>query len=184
MTDSVSGERAVVIQDWLTGQVLGLGQVAADAAPGLGVLSLRWRGDVPREVRGRLEPLPDGGLLLRLDSAGLAVGGEQAQPGSFMDELEATLLARQRSTADKSYTKSLLEKGAGKIGEKLREEADELARALAGETDERVVSEAADVVYHLMVGLRLRERAWREVLAVLESRTGRSGLEEKASRRH
>ena len=60
--------------------------------------------------------------------------------------------AQARARREKSYTKSLYEGGALGIGEKLREEADELARALAGERDARVVSEAADVVYHLMVG--------------------------------
>ena len=55
--------------------------------------------------------------------------------------------------------------------------------ALANETDERVASEAADVVYHLLVGLRARDIAWRRVIEVLAVRAGRSGHAEKASRR-
>lgn len=97
-------------------------------------------------------------------------------------KLEAELEARKASTGGKSYTKSLYEGGALRIGEKLREEADELARAVDGEADSRVVSEAADVVYHLMVALRHRNVGLREVLAELDRRFGQSGHEEKAAR--
>lgn len=110
----------------------------------------------------RLEPDPEGAAL--------------------MSRLEARLEARRTSTSDKSYTKSLYEGGPAKIGAKVREEADELARAIEGESDERVTSEAADVVYHLLVGLRARGISWREVLAKLEERLGTSGHVEKASR--
>ena len=96
--------------------------------------------------------------------------------------LEAALEARKTSTGEKSYTKSLYEGGALRIGEKLREEADELARAVDGEADSRVVSEAADVVYHLMVALRHRNVPVRDVLAELDRRFGRSGHDEKAAR--
>ena len=104
------------------------------------------------------------------------------EPRPLLLRLEAALEARKTSTGEKSYTKSLYEGGAPRIGEKLREEADELARAVAGETDERVVSEAADVVYHLMVALRHRNVPVRAVLAELDRRFGTSGHEEKANR--
>jgi len=58
----------------------------------------------------------------------------------------------------------------------------ELADAIAGESDERVASEAADLVYHLLVGLRLRDVELRRVIEVLAKRSGVSGLEEKAQR--
>ncbi len=96
--------------------------------------------------------------------------------------LEETLETRKASTAEKSYTKSLYEGGALRIGEKLREEADELSRAIDGEADSRVVSEAADVVYHLMVGLRHRGIALSAVLSELDRRFGESGHDEKANR--
>jgi phosphoribosyl-ATP pyrophosphohydrolase/phosphoribosyl-AMP cyclohydrolase len=83
---------------------------------------------------------------------------------------------------DKSYTRSLLEKGAPKIGAKIREEGDELARAVEGESDERVVSESGDVVYHLLVGLLFRKLSLRDVQAELARRFGTSGHDEKASR--
>jgi phosphoribosyl-AMP cyclohydrolase / phosphoribosyl-ATP pyrophosphohydrolase len=105
-----------------------------------------------------------------------------AQPQTLFATLESVLEARKNSTGEKSYTKSLYEAGAPKIGAKLREEAGELAQSLESETDARVVSEAADVLYHLVVGLRWRGISLRLVLAELARRLGKSGHEEKASR--
>ena len=69
-----------------------------------------------------------------------------------------------------------------KIGAKVKEEAAELAQAFERESDERVASEAADVLYHLLVGLRARTIPLRRVLEELARRIGKSGHEEKASR--
>ncbi|MBK7400396.1 MAG: bifunctional phosphoribosyl-AMP cyclohydrolase/phosphoribosyl-ATP diphosphatase HisIE [Myxococcales bacterium] len=107
---------------------------------------------------------------------------ESAVGRPLLDDLEAEVLSRKASDAGKSYTKSLLDGGAEKIGGKLREEADELARAIAGESSDRVASEAADVLYHLMVGLASRDVPLSAVLAVLAARRGTSGHAEKASR--
>jgi phosphoribosyl-ATP pyrophosphohydrolase/phosphoribosyl-AMP cyclohydrolase len=82
----------------------------------------------------------------------------------------------------KSYVRSLLDAGAAKVTAKIREEADELCRAIAGESTERVAAEAADLVFHAMVGLAHRAVHWRDVAAVLAARMGVSGLDEKASR--
>jgi len=105
-----------------------------------------------------------------------------AGPQTVLARLESQIEARKTSTADKSYTKALFDGGAGIVGAKLREEADELARAVASESEERVANEAADVVYHVLVALRSRDVSWRDVLAVLEARSGVSGHEEKQSR--
>jgi phosphoribosyl-ATP pyrophosphohydrolase/phosphoribosyl-AMP cyclohydrolase len=110
------------------------------------------------------------------------VRDESVAATAFLERLEAEIEARRSSTAEKSYTKSLLDAGPEKIGDKVREEADEFARALAEETDEHLVSEAADVVYHLLVGLASRGTSWRAVLDVLARRAGTSGHDEKASR--
>ena len=108
---------------------------------------------------------------------------DQATEASpFLSELGEVLEARKLSSADKSYTKSLLEAGPDKIGAKLREEAGELADALARESDERVLSETADVLYHAMVGLTHRGLSLRQVIEVLAQRTQQSGHAEKASR--
>ena len=100
----------------------------------------------------------------------------------LLPRLEGTLATRASSTAEKSYTRSLLDRGVAVIGDKIREESDELARALASESDERVVSEAADVLYHVMVGLLFRRVPVRVVLAELARRFGTSGHAEKAAR--
>lgn len=105
-----------------------------------------------------------------------------AEPQTLLGMLEVTLESRKHATAVQSYTKTLYEAGAPRIGAKIREEAGELADAIGGESDERVVSEAADVLYHLLVGLRWRGIGMRRVLAQLARRFGRSGHEEKASR--
>ncbi len=101
---------------------------------------------------------------------------------TLLGVLEATLEARRGSTAGASYTKSLYEGGAKLIGAKIREEGEELAHAIEAESDDRVVSEAADVVYHLLVGLRWRGIGFRRVLAELARRLGTSGHAEKAAR--
>ncbi|MDB4990949.1 MAG: Phosphoribosyl-AMP cyclohydrolase [Myxococcaceae bacterium] len=113
--------------------------------------------------------------------------------GSFVDEprqlasptfprLVAELEARRDASADKSYTRSLLDKGSAKIAAKIREEGDELARAVEGESDERVVSESGDVIYHLLVGLLFRKLSLRDVQVEIARRFGISGHDEKASR--
>jgi phosphoribosyl-ATP pyrophosphohydrolase/phosphoribosyl-AMP cyclohydrolase len=117
----------------------------------------------------------------RLDTDGdLADGPGEAAPTLL--RLQHTLEARRASNAAKSYTKSLLEQGVTRIDEKLREEAAELGHALSEETDDRVASEAGDLIYHLLVGLVLRELSLRDVLTELSRRFGVSGHDEKASR--
>jgi phosphoribosyl-AMP cyclohydrolase / phosphoribosyl-ATP pyrophosphohydrolase len=101
---------------------------------------------------------------------------------TLLGALEATLEARKGSTGAASYTKSLFDGGASAIGAKVREEGDELAHALEVENDDRVVSESADVLYHLLVGLRWRNIGLRRVLAELARRLGTSGHAEKAAR--
>jgi phosphoribosyl-ATP pyrophosphohydrolase/phosphoribosyl-AMP cyclohydrolase len=104
------------------------------------------------------------------------------QPQTILATLEAVLESRKRATGDKSYTKSLYDAGPAAIGAKVREEADELGRALESEGDERVVSEAADLLYHLLVAIRWRAIPFRRVLAELGRRLGTSGHAEKAAR--
>ncbi len=117
----------------------------------------------------------------RIDAAG-AIIEEATEAEPFLQTLESVIGARASSIAERSYTRTLLDAGAEKVAAKLREEADELGRALGDETAERVASEAADVIYHLLVGLRLRGVSLRSVLAALAARAGTSGHAEKAAR--
>jgi phosphoribosyl-ATP pyrophosphohydrolase/phosphoribosyl-AMP cyclohydrolase len=100
----------------------------------------------------------------------------------FSLKLEGEIASRRHATGKASYVKSLLDGGAVAIGAKVREEAGEFARALDAEADDRVSSEAADLLFHVLVGLESRGLRLRHVLATLAKRFGRGGHEEKASR--
>lgn len=99
-----------------------------------------------------------------------------------LGELAAIIAARRQSSADKSYTRQLLEAGTPACAKKLGEEAVETVIAAIGEDDAHLKAEAADLLYHLLVLLESRGIAIADVLAALEARMTRSGLEEKASR--
>jgi phosphoribosyl-ATP pyrophosphohydrolase/phosphoribosyl-AMP cyclohydrolase len=86
-----------------------------------------------------------------------------------LPELERTLAGRKAERPEGSYTSELLA-DPDLIGAKIREEADEVARAVAGESDERVAEEAADVLYHLEVGLLSRDVPLAAALDVLLER--------------
>jgi phosphoribosyl-ATP pyrophosphohydrolase/phosphoribosyl-AMP cyclohydrolase len=101
---------------------------------------------------------------------------------SALPRLWSELLARAGASAERSYTRKLLDGGPDAIGAKLREEADELARAVRDESEARVVSEAADVLYHVLVGLLSRGTSLRDVEAELARRFGTSGIAEKQQR--
>lgn len=96
--------------------------------------------------------------------------------------LAATIDARKGADPDSSWTAKLLAKGPEKCAEKFGEEAVEaIIEAVKGDRD-RLTSEAADVLYHLLVMLASRDVTLADVLAELERREGISGLDEKAGR--
>ena len=103
-----------------------------------------------------------------------------------MKDTLATLVAliktRRSAKADTSYTRQLLDQGPKRCAKKFGEEAVEAVIAATAQTSEELTSEAADVVYHLLVMLESRDVAWADVLAKLEGRMGTSGIAEKASR--
>ncbi len=103
----------------------------------------------------------------------------------------AEVLASLSKTVDKkvladpakSYTAQLYAKGPLKCGKKIAEEGAELALALAAEGPKEAASEAADLIYHMLVGLRTRGVSLDQVATALIKRQGMSGLQEKANRR-
>lgn len=99
-------------------------------------------------------------------------------------DLEAIVAQRASADAGASYTRSLLDKGVGKCAQKLGEEAVETVIAAVSGDREAVVSEASDLLYHLLVVLRARGIELKDIHAELARRTGQSGLAEKASRQH
>lgn len=99
-----------------------------------------------------------------------------------LKDLEAIIAARTSTSAEASYTRSLLEKGPAHCAKKMGEEAVETIIA-AVETDTKaLVAESADLVYHWLVLLRSRGIALDDVLVELERRTAQSGHAEKAQR--
>jgi phosphoribosyl-ATP pyrophosphohydrolase len=99
-----------------------------------------------------------------------------------LERLQATIRQRRDATADKSYTRQLLDGGPARCAKKLGEEAVETVIAAVHQDDAALKAEAADLIYHLLVLLEARDIAFADVLAVLDARTAKSGVEEKASR--
>src|SRR6185312_10457420 len=100
-----------------------------------------------------------------------------------LNDLEARVHERASTSADKSYTRKLLDKGVTHCAKKLGEEAVEVALAAVTEDRERLIAETADLLYHLFVVLEARGIKLAEVEAVLGERTAYSGLDEKAARK-
>lgn len=104
---------------------------------------------------------------------------------AILSQLMAVIEGRKANPSERSYTAKLLAGGVQKIGEKIREEADEVIEAAAEQGEEgrgHLIHEAADLIYHLFVMLGHRDVGLDEVQAELASRFGISGLDEKASR--
>jgi len=100
-----------------------------------------------------------------------------------LDRLFATISARRSSDPSKSYTAKLLAEGVERCAKKFGEEAVETALAAMKGDKGAIAAESADVLYHLMVLWAACGVEPAAVYAALEAREGRSGLEEKASRR-
>jgi len=99
-----------------------------------------------------------------------------------LQRLAAIITSRRKGSADKSYTRQLLDEGPEKCARKFGEEAVETIVAALGTDGKAIKREAADLLYHLLVLLESRRIPLAEVLAELESRIGTSGLAEKAAR--
>ncbi len=99
-----------------------------------------------------------------------------------LTDLEAIIADRAAASADESWTAKLLAKGPEKCAEKFGEEAIEAVIEAVKNDKAGLTSEAADVLFHLLVMLKSRDVALADVLAELERRQSQSGLAEKASR--
>jgi phosphoribosyl-ATP pyrophosphohydrolase/phosphoribosyl-AMP cyclohydrolase len=184
----------VVVQDWTTGEVLTLAYANAEA-----VAKTRETGELHLWSRSRDELWHKGATsgntqavrALRLDCDGDALlalvepagpachTGERTcfftgdleppAPHEALPGLERTLRDRAATRPEGSYTVQLLD-DPPMIGEKVMEEAEEVARAAREETDDRVDNEAADVLYHLTVLLHGRGRSLRDAEEVLVER--------------
>ncbi|MFB2553017.1 phosphoribosyl-ATP diphosphatase [Ensifer soli] len=97
-------------------------------------------------------------------------------------DLEAIVAERATASPETSWTAKLVSKGQPRAAKKLGEEAVETVIAAVSGTREELVGESADLLYHLIVVLKIAGISLHDVMAELEGRTRRSGIEEKASR--
>jgi phosphoribosyl-ATP pyrophosphohydrolase/phosphoribosyl-AMP cyclohydrolase len=183
-----------IVQDWRTGEVLTLAYMNAES-----LRLTRHTGEVHFYSRSRQELWHKGAtsgntlalkalrydcdgdaLLALVEPAGPACHtGERTcfhrgeldpgAPHEVLPELERTIAARAAERPGGSYTAALLA-DPGRIGKKVEEEAEEVARAAREESDERVGEEAADVLYHLTVLLASRGLSLRDAERVLSER--------------
>jgi phosphoribosyl-ATP pyrophosphohydrolase len=101
---------------------------------------------------------------------------------TILERLEAAIAARRGADAGSSYVASLNAKGLDAILKKVGEEATEAVIAAKGGEREAIVHEVADLWFHCLVLLGWHGVPLADVLAELERREGRSGIDEKNSR--
>jgi phosphoribosyl-ATP pyrophosphohydrolase len=102
--------------------------------------------------------------------------------GFSLSDLERIVEERSKASPDQSWTAKLVAAGQPKAAKKLGEEAIEAVMAAVTGDRDNLTFEAADVLYHLLVVLKIAEIPLENVMAELERRTAQSGLKEKASR--
>lgn len=97
-------------------------------------------------------------------------------------DLEAIVASRAQADPSQSWTAKLVVGGQGKAAKKLGEEAIEAVMAAVKDDRDNLVYESADLLYHLMVVLKIADIPLQAVMQELERRTAQTGLSEKASR--
>ena len=100
----------------------------------------------------------------------------------ILKELEKTIHARQFEASSSSWTAKLLAQGPEKCAEKFGEEAIELVLAAKSGSKKKIISETADLFFHLLVTLEFCEVKLDDVFEELKTREGISGIDEKNSR--
>ena len=187
------GPLPCVVQDWRTGEVLTVAYMDEEALRRTRESGELWFWSRSRqelwhkgETSGNVQRLRTlrwdcdaDALLAQVEPAGPAChtgartcfhnGELEPSPGEALATLERTVADRAAASPDDSYTARLLA-DAGLRAEKVREEADEVARAAGDESDARVAEEAADVLYHLAVLLAGRGLTLSAAYEVLNER--------------
>ena len=102
--------------------------------------------------------------------------------GFSLSDLESIVAERSKASPEQSWTAKLVAAGQPKAAKKLGEEAIEAVMAAVTGDRDNLTYEASDVLYHLLVVLKIAEIPLENVMAELERRTAQSGLKEKASR--
>jgi phosphoribosyl-AMP cyclohydrolase / phosphoribosyl-ATP pyrophosphohydrolase len=182
-----------VIQDWASGEVLTLAYMNEEAlaktrATGELHLFSRSRNELwhkgatsgnTQAVKALRVDCDNDAILALVEPAGPAChtgertcfhnGDLTTMPHEVLPGLERTIAQRAAEKPEGSYTAELLA-NPGRVGEKVQEEAEEVARAAREESDDRVAEEAADVLYHLAVLLRSRGLSLADAEEVLSAR--------------
>jgi phosphoribosyl-ATP pyrophosphohydrolase/phosphoribosyl-AMP cyclohydrolase len=109
--------------------------------------------------------------------------GPPDPPAVVIARVAAVIAKRRRERPEKSYVVSLLDAGLPKINAKIGEEAGELVEALPEGDAPHTAHEAADLLFHVLVGLESAGVPPEAVFAELARRFGVSGIDEKASRK-
>ena len=196
---------AAVVQHALTGRVLMLGYMDDEALQWTRESGEVWfwsrskqrlwkkgesSGNVLRLVDIKADCDADAWLVRALPAGPTCHTGSQTCFGTdgkepAPTELEAlyqTIVERIAAPAGtRSYVKQIVEEK--RVGQKIGEEANELAGELPAGSKERVIAEAADLFFHALVGLAAREVTLEDVARELHRRAGTSGLDEKAARK-
>ena len=190
--DKGDGLVCAVVQDRLTLQVLmvaWMNREALDETLSSGEATFysrsrqsRWRKGETSGNRLKVSSIVadcDGDtLLVSVEPAGPAChlgtvscfGGAVAPGVGRLGALERAIAARVSAPPEESYTARLLARGAKRVAQKVGEEGVETALAGAAGPDEELTSEAADLIYHLLVLLRSRNLVFQDVLDVLATR--------------
>ncbi len=100
----------------------------------------------------------------------------------ILKALEKRIKTNKDADPKTSYVAKLNKRGIVKVAQKIGEEGVELALACAAEGKKEVVSESADLLFHMLVALEMRGASFKDVVKELEKREGKSGLVEKAAR--
>jgi phosphoribosyl-AMP cyclohydrolase / phosphoribosyl-ATP pyrophosphohydrolase len=189
----MSDLRPCIVQDARTGEVLTLAYMNEEAERRTRETGEMWFWSRSREelwhkgetsgnfmrLRSLRYDCDEDTLIALVDPAGPAChtgertcfyrGEMDLQPAEALAALERTVAERRSADPASSYTAELLAEPA-RIGAKVEEEAEEVARAANGESDERVAEEAADVLYHLTVLLASRGLSLADAFEVLNER--------------
>jgi phosphoribosyl-ATP pyrophosphohydrolase/phosphoribosyl-AMP cyclohydrolase len=182
----------VVVQDWLTNKVLMLGYMNEEAlkktkAEGKVTFYSRtkerlWtKGETSGNflnVKEIIADCDDDTLLIKAEPIGptchtgsdTCFNESNGTNALFLHYLQDIIVQRKNSTADKSYTKLLFDKGINKIAQKVGEEAVELVIEAKDSDDDLFKNEAADLLFHLLVLLEAKEVKLEDVVDVLRKR--------------
>lgn len=182
----------VIVQHWLTGEVLMLGYMNAEAlgrTQAIGQVTFFSRSKqrlwTKGETSGHVLALKslrvdcDADTLLVLaephgptchKGTSSCFGSEVQPPLGFLAELDALVAQRYIDRPADSYTTRLFESGIRRMAQKVGEEGVETALAAVAQDDDALLGEAADLIYHLVVTLRARGLGLSDVTALLSRR--------------